>query len=183
MRIFPFVLNGPALVLALPLLCGSCATTNPTRGDPPRPDETFSESQEAADQFQVSFYGRAESDLGRAYDLALLRAAELTRQHDFCCFAVLDATNASSLRTYTAHRQVFVQGGPTPIGTYGVDPRVDNFHRFQAERFVSVDEPATYFRPGATLRIRCFAEQPEKPFTFNAAEQVRRLKSKYGIVP
>jgi hypothetical protein len=183
MRIIPFALNGPALFLAVSLLCSSCATTNTTRYVPPRSDETFSESQEAPDQFQVSFYGRAESDIGRAYDLALLRSAELTRKHGFCCFAVMDATNASSLRPYTAHRQVFVQGGATPIGTHGVDPRIDNFGRFQAERFVTVEEPATYFRPGAALRIKCFAGKPEKPFTFNAAEQERSLKSKYRITP
>jgi len=111
----------------------------------------------------------------------MLRAAQITRQQGFSCFAVLDADNASSLKTYTAHRQVFYQGNAGPYSA--LDPRIDNFNTFKPERFVTVEKPATLFRPGATVLIKCFVGKPDKPFTIDAADKERSLEAKYKMAP
>ncbi|HWX21935.1 MAG TPA: hypothetical protein VN578_18700 [Candidatus Binatia bacterium] len=180
------VTSPPRLLLPgiLSLLLCSCSTT-PPRYRPVERGETFSESRLAPDQFRVSFQGNAETDLGRAYDLALLHSAEIALQNGFACFATVDATNASTLRAYTAHRRVFVENGVYPQVPGPPQPPTPNYQGFAPHggSFVEVDEPATYFKPGATFTIKCFAEKPEKPFTFDAAPLLQSLKRKYNMPP
>src|SRR2546430_1266132 len=82
-------------VSLLVMLC-SCATAyRPAKNGA---DTGYSESQMALDQFQVTFQGNAHTSLEQANDFALLRCAEIARQHRFNCFAVIDTINTSSAK-------------------------------------------------------------------------------------
>jgi hypothetical protein len=47
--------------------------------------------------------------------------------------------------------------------------------------FVTYAETRDSFRPGTTLKIKCFKSKPQKPFTYDAAELEASLKAKYKL--
>lgn len=155
------------------LLCG-CAT-------PYRPMQNgtgFAEAQIAPDRFVVTFQGNSQTKSSQASDFALLRAAQLTLEHGFSCFAVTDVTNTSSVRTYVARQRIYTDyppnmglGPPTP---FGYDP-----YRFGY--IVEYQQPMVDFRPGERLWIHCFRTKPEKPFTYDATALEQSLRQKYKL--
>jgi len=173
-----FCLGGMAL-----LLLDSCATTY----RPLNNGAGYSDAVIGPDEFRVGFQGNGETSLERAYDFALLRAAEVTRGHGFSHFAVVDTENTSSARDYVSltrsYQQVspysaygaMVPNGPPLVSPYGAS--------YPDYRFVLVQtvEPRTYFKPGVNLRIKCFKSKPAKPFTYDASDMEASLRHKYGL--
>jgi hypothetical protein len=154
-----------AAAMAALCLC-SCAT--PYR--PLRAGKGFADSQIAPDQFLVSFKGNGQTSLERAYDFLLLRATEVSLQHGFPYFAVMDVTNTSSASRYTVRQQFYTDSAATgfgPVESYGSRGGI-----------VEVEEPHIYFQPGATLLVKCFTRKPDKPFTYEAAVLGQSLRRK-----
>jgi hypothetical protein len=169
-------MKGPQHVL-IPLatlwLC-SCAT--PYR--PLKSGTGFADVQLAPDLFQVSFQGNGQTTSEQVQDYALLRAAELTLQHGFSCFAVADITNTSSARPYNA-RQQFYTSYPPNMGLPPPTPVAD--FPYTPSYLIQYDEPRIYFRPGTSLRIKCYTTKPDKVFTYEAAVLQQSLKQKYKL--
>jgi len=147
----------------------------------------YADQQTAPDEFRVTFQGDGNTSLERVYDFAMLRAAEVTRQHGFSHFAVIGADNTSSVQKYTVpeHVQPDLSAAPrypitpslyTSVGLYpnavlAQDPRGT----------VRVpEETRLYCKPGTSLIIKCFNDKPNKPFTFDAAEVEQSLRRKNG---
>lgn len=169
--IFPYcrLILGTAAAFCL----SSCATSY----RPLKNGEGFTDSQVSADQFRIGFQGNGETSLERAYDLALLRAAEVTRGHGFNYFAVVDVTNTSSVQAYTARQIVHID---TPTARA---PVLGSIGSTQSGKLVRLEQPSLYCEPGTTLSLRCFATKPEKTFAYEASalEQSLRRKQKVGL--
>ena len=159
----------------LGLLCG-CAT--PYR--PMKHGTGFADEQIAPDRFVVTFQGNGQTKSVQANDFALLRAAQLTLEHGFRWFAVMNVTNTSSARAYTARQRFYAEYPPNmglpPPSPFGYDP-------YQFGYIVEYQQPMVYFRPGERLWIQCFQTRPEKPFPYDAAALERSLRQKYKLNP
>jgi hypothetical protein len=161
--------------MALVLLFGAgCAT--PYR--PARGGKGYEETRLAPDQFRVSFQGNGQTSSQQANDFALLRAAQLTLEHGFHYFAVIDVTNTTSARPYI-QRQQFYSDYPPYMGL--PPPALGASDPYRFGYIVEYEEPRIYFRPGIRLLIRCFARKPDKPFTYDAAALQQSFKQKYRI--
>ena len=90
----------------------------------------------------------------------------------------MDSINTSSAKRYTTRQQFYRPASPetglpipTPHGATLGNPVY----------IVEVEEPRIYFQPGTTLKIKCFAAKPQKPFTYDAAALEQSLKQKYKL--
>ncbi|HYG33508.1 MAG TPA: hypothetical protein VEC99_01910 [Clostridia bacterium] len=158
-----------ALVPAL-LLC-SCATDfRPAKKN----GSGYSDEQVAADQFRVGYKGKFDASLEDAYDFALLRAAQVTLQHGFSCFAVVDVTNTSSVKEFISRDRVYSGALEDPL--YG-----SFFGHPERGTFVTVEQKHQHCRPGTSLLIKCYQSKPETPFTYDAASLQATLKQKHKM--
>ena len=168
------------LFLALSLLC-SCST--PYR--PMKNGAGYSDQQAATNEFRVAFQGDGNTSLEKVYDFAMLRAAEVTRQHGFSHFAVIGADNTSSVQKYKIpeHFQPDLSTDPR----YPITPTLYTSPGQYPNAVLSQDPRGTvrvpeqtrlYCEPGTSLLIRCFAGKPAKPFTYDAAELEQALRTK-----
>jgi hypothetical protein len=148
------------------LICGCATSYRPAHGG-----KGYTDSQILSNEFSVGFQGNGQTTLEDVYDFALLRSAEVVLEHGGRFFAVMDASNTSSLHTFML-RQRYYSGAMAP-GGFGI-PAASGY-------IVDVQEPKTDFKPGTLLRIKCFAEKPVKPFTYDAAELRRTLRAKHGL--
>ncbi|HLH54786.1 MAG TPA: hypothetical protein VKY92_14330 [Verrucomicrobiae bacterium] len=159
---------------ALTLVVCSCATGY----QPLHSGKGYSDWPISTNEFAVSFIGNGETDAQRAADFALLRSAQVTLQHGFSRFAVLDVTNTSSARPYTVRQRYYTAVPPSkawpPFGLSGSWP-------YEQDYLMEYDQPRVFFKPGTVLRIKCFASKPEKPFTYDAAALQKSLKQKYKL--
>jgi hypothetical protein len=143
----------------------------------------YSESQIATNEFSVSFQGNGQTSLEQDYDFVLLRAAEVTLEHSFSNFAVMDVTNTSSAKPYTVHQRFYANTpaemslAPSALGF----PATSAGYSLSSGVIYDVKEQRIYFEPGTILRIKCFATKPEKPFTYDGAELRASLKRKYKL--
>jgi hypothetical protein len=170
-------------VLAAGLLC-SCST--PYR--PMKNGAGYTDQQAAPDEFRVTFQGDGNTSLERVYDFAMLRAAEVTRQHGFSHFAIIGADNTSSVQKYKIpeHVQPDLSAAPRSPGTpslYASPGLYPNSILSQDPRgTVRVpEETRLYCKPGTSLVIKCFTNKPAKPFTFDAAELEHSLRTKNSL--
>lgn len=152
------------LTLGMLLCLSGCATPyQPANGG-----NGYTDSQSASNEFTVAFQGNQHTTLEDVYDFALLRSAEVVLRQGYQFFAVLDAANTSSARSYIA-RQRYYAGAAAPgfgMVTGGI---------------IEVQEPKVAFRPGTVLRLRAFAEKPIKPFTYEALELQQTLATKHRL--
>jgi hypothetical protein len=119
--------------------------------------------------FKVTVEANGYTSQSKAADLALLRAAELTAQHDFRYFVVVSVADTSSGMTYqtptTTNATVSTRGN-TAYGTA---------QTYGGQTFFVVF-------PTPSLTILCFREKPDivGP-AYEASFVSRSLKTQYGI--
>jgi hypothetical protein len=162
--------RGGGIVFAMSLItaafiCGCATSYRPAHGG-----KGYTDSQIVSNEFSVGFQGNGQTSLEDVYDFALLRSAEVVLEHGARFFAVMDASNTSSLRTFML-RQRYYSGAMAPGG----------FMPAGSGYIVDVQEPKTDFKPGTLLRIKCFTEKPIKPFTYDAEELRRTLRAKHRL--
>jgi hypothetical protein len=114
----------------------------------------YSDNQLAPDVFRIDFDGNAFTSWRRTQDFAMLRAADVVREHNFKYFAITSGGNNS-------------YAGSTSIGPTYTQP--------------STGYPL--FNPVSALTIRCFNEKPEGTYTFDAVYLQQALRKKYNIKP
>jgi hypothetical protein len=148
----------------------------------------FSETQLSPDTFRVYFRGNGYTSGERAQDFTLLRASELTIQHGFTCFAILDEKNSTTSSSFTT-------SGYANTTAYGTGYSSGNVYLNQnggtyngtTSTYVNANTtytpPQTYVihRPQAGLSIKCFASKPDGVQTLDAAFLQQSLKQKYNI--
>ncbi len=161
-------------IAVLLVFVAGCAT--PYR--PARGGDGYQDSALAPDEFGVSFKGNGETSPQQANDFALLRASQVTLEHGFHYFAVIDVTNTSSARPYI-QRQRFYSDYPPYMGL--PPPALGGYGPYRFGYIVEYEQPRIYYRPGVRLQIRCFGAKPDKPFTYDAAALQQSIKQQYRI--
>jgi len=164
------------------LFCCSCATPY----HPAKNGFGYSDLQLGPDRFQIDYRGDGDTSLERANDFAMLRCAEVAQQAGFSYFAVVDTQNTSSVRKYTIPEQMraapystapgYVEPTSSQVGLAG-DPAMHP----QAPYVRVPSETGTFFKPGTSLVIKCFAAKPDKIFTFVASEVATGIRKKYRL--
>jgi hypothetical protein len=87
-----------ALIPAVLFITG-CGTTSYQRANSDD-DEGYSDSQLQPDIFRVNFKADSDTQKERAYDFVLLRAAEVSREHNFPYFAIMRSSNPATASSY-----------------------------------------------------------------------------------
>jgi hypothetical protein len=152
------------LAVAVVLMLAGCATSYQSKGLM----GGYSETQIAPDVFRVSFGGNGYTSGERAQDFTLLRAAELTLQHGFRYFIIVDEKNTTKVSTSTTPGYAYTSGS------------------FYRGRYVSssVYSPPTSYtseRPESGLLINCYAEKPALNNVLDANFLQQSLTRKYGM--
>lgn len=86
----------------------------------------YSETRLAPDLFRVSFAGNGFTSAQRAYDFALLRAAELTATYGFSHFALVNENSGHSTSRYYNQFLQSYQDSTNPALPYLLEPFVVN---------------------------------------------------------
>lgn len=88
-----------AALIPVVLFITGCGTT-PYQRASSDDDEGYSDSQLQPDIFRVNFKADNDTHKERAYDFVLLRAAEVTREHNFSYFAIMRSSNPATASSY-----------------------------------------------------------------------------------
>ena len=158
------------LILTILVLAG-CASTYEARskwadlwgGD------GFTDTQLGPDVFGVTFHGNEMTSSDRTSDFALLRGAELTLDHGFRYFIVMNESNSLSLTSHSRPTQ-FVPGVASPDNGWVPEPTV------------IPGQLTIGSKPSSRMVIRAFSERPQDSTAFYDAEFVARsIREKYHL--
>jgi hypothetical protein len=161
------------LISTFCLLLSSCANP-PTPYQPISRDGGYTQSKTGPNSYLVGFTGNPSTPYPRAYDFALLRAAQIGQQLSYSWFVVEGQADNSQ-------RQVLQ--GPTTSQTFGttVGPYGGTF----IGTTTTFPNQQTEFRPGVQLTVTYYNDQPTGHFlansVFNIAETIPSLQAKYGL--
>jgi hypothetical protein len=165
-------------------LLAGCATPYQSNGF----SGGYSETQFAPDAFRVVFRGNGYTSPERAQDFALLRASELTIQHGFTCFAIIDENDSTTTSSFTTpgHSETTAYGTGYSSGNIYLNPYGGTYSG-TSSAYVNANTtytpPQTYvfYKPRSGLLFRCFQTKPDGIFTFDAAFLEQSLTLKYHI--
>lgn len=132
----------------------------------------YSETRLDDNIFKVYFNGNGYTGGEKVADFTLLRSAELTLEHGYKYFAVIDSNSYSTYSAYT-----------TPITSHS------NFNAYSYGNSLSgtvsttTSGGQTYIaaKPGASNLIVCFKEKPTKLFSYDASFIYRNIIAKYKL--
>ena len=147
-----------ALVVSFFMLVG-CATSYQKKGF----SGGYSETQLAENMFRVNFGGNGYTGSEQATDFALLRSAELTLEHGYKYFVLVDE------RQSVEHHTTPVQSRTT--GHISGDTFTAN---------TSTSGGHTFKKPSSKNTILCFKEKPEQ-FSYDAKFVFQSIRTKYAI--
>ncbi len=148
----------------------------------------FSDTQFAPDAFRVVFRGNGYTSAERVQDFALLRASELTIQHGFTCFAIIDESDTTRTSSYTtpgyANTTASVTGsssGDVYLNPYGGTYSGTSSAYVNANTTYTPPQTYVFYKPQTGIMFRCFQTKPEGIFTYDATFLDQSLKQKYHI--
>jgi hypothetical protein len=148
----------------------------------------FSDTQYAPDAFRVVFRGNGYTSPERAQDFALLRASELTIQHGYTCFAIVDENDSTRTFSYTTpgHADTTAYGTGYSSGNIYLNPYGGTYSGTSSayvNASTTYTPPQTYvfYKPQTGLLCKCFQTKPDGIFTFDAAFLEQSLTQKYHI--
>ncbi|MGO8763261.1 MAG: CC0125/CC1285 family lipoprotein [Desulfobaccales bacterium] len=156
-----------ALYIVLLLLAG-CATSYQSKSLM----GGYSDTQLAPDVFRVYFKGNAYTSNERAQDLVLLRAAELSLQHGFKYFTIVDESSSTKVSSITT---------PGSAQTTGTVYGVGNYAQYSGTTTYTPSTTHFMFKPRTGLLIKCFTDKPDNVYTFDSAFVQESIKQKYDI--
>jgi hypothetical protein len=160
----------PVLVL---LCIVGCATSYQERGFL---SGGFSETQLDTNVWRVSFDGNSNTRDERASDFALLRGAELTLEHGYEYFVVVDSEVANRTGTLTMPTHQASHGTAT-VRHFGNTSQVS----MHGTTTTHGGETMNYSKPRRHITIVAAQERPADVFSYNARFIESELKAKYRI--
>ena len=124
------------------------------------------------DVFVVSFKGNRHTKKERVADFTLLRCAELTLEHEFQFFEIIQTDSLTSNEKVT-----FPSWTITRTTTKGVGKNARSIRTTK-----TVDgQTYTFFKSSASNIIACYKEEPVRKFVYNAEIIYKSITEKYGI--
>lgn len=171
------------LILGLVVFLMGCATGYHSVGY----TGGYSDMKVQDDIFKVSFSGNAYTNGARAADLALLRAAEVSRGNGYKYFVIMgedsDVTTASYTTPVTAQTTGSSFGTINTYG-YGYGNSSGTYHgTYSGTTQYSGGQTYHFNKPSTSLMIKCFKEKPENisGMVYDAEQIEANLKKAYGI--
>ena len=134
----------------------------------------YSDSRLAPNVFKVTFEGNGYTNKQRAGDLALLRGAELTLDHGFKYFVVIDGRVAEQTYQYYSPERTETK---MKIQTQG------NVTKVKANSYTYGGHVYNITTPSAENTIMAFKKRPQKVFSYDALYLYRKITEKYKIKP
>ncbi len=148
----------------------------------------YSDTELAPDLYQIIVRGDDIATMERVQDFALLRASELTIQHGFSYFAIVNQSNATSVSSVTTpgHADTTVQGSGQSSGNVYLNPYGASYSDTSSadvSAHTTYTPPQTHYIywPKTGLLVKAFQTKPAGFFTFDAAFLQQSLKKKYRI--
>ena len=135
----------------------------------------FSETQLAENMFRVSFNGNGYTGRNRVVDFTLLRSAELTLEHGFTHFVIIDSSQHTSVSTTTTPTTAHTTGSASMYGdtVYG-----------SSTTTVRPGKTRTISKPSSANTIVLFNGKPETgELSYDARFLFDSISKKYGITP
>lgn len=133
----------------------------------------FSETQLSENIFKINFKGNGYTHSERTEDFVLLRSAEITLDHGFTHFIIIDNKQSSDIRITTTPAQTTTYGSISSYGntTYG-----------SAQTITTGGNTVIIKQPSATNTIMCFNGKPtEYQVVYDAQLTRTNLSKKYGL--
>jgi len=162
------------LLLPIAMLLSSCVTPiQPTPYQPNGFGGGFTETQLDTNVFKVTFRGNGVTHADRAEDMALLRSADLTLQHGFTHFAIIDSKDREKHVGFTTPTQSLTSFNATAYGNtaYGTAHTTN----YGGQTF-HISKPST------TNTIMCFNGKPDiNGLVYDARFICNSLGSKYEV--
>jgi hypothetical protein len=148
----------------------------------------YSDTELAPDLYRVNIRGDDIATFERIQDFALLRASELTLQHGFSYFAIINERNAVSVSSVTTpgRADTTVQVNGQNSGNLHLNPNGASYSDMSSAYLNAqtiYTPPQTYhsFSPRTELLVKAFQTKPAGFFTFDASFLQQSLKKKYRI--
>lgn len=159
------------LVALLALALAGCATAYQKVGTDNTGGHSFRRLTE--DVFEVQFKGNGFTDSKRASDFALLRAAEICREHNFRYFSVIGEADASRVDTARIGGTSYTSGTVNNYGGFGT----------YSATTTHTGRDIPIYKPGSVITIRCYTEQPggHSGSVHEASEVIASLRAKYRM--
>ena len=120
--------------------------------------------------FRVGFVGNNSTSVERAHDLAMLRAAEVTKAHNFAYFVVIE-DNHTLVKSHTI-TPAHVRTRMRRIGPY-----------YTTEAVYTPPQVNEFAKPVSDILIHCFSEKPEGLTSCDADALQQDLRKKYKLKP
>ena len=127
----------------------------------------YTEVQLDDNVFRIMFQGNANTSRERASDFTLLRSAEITLNHGYKYFIVIDAKEYAEQSIYTT--PTTTTGSTSLYGNTGYS----SYTTYGGQTFLTA-------RPTSSNTILCYNEKPEG-FSYNAEFIVRTFRDKYKL--
>jgi hypothetical protein len=156
------------ILISIFVLLQGCATAYQKTGF----SGGYSETQLDKNVFNVSFRGNGFTSHERVADFTLLRSAELTLEHGYKYFAIINAKSYTSHSTYTTPTTSYTTGSAYGYGNYAYG---------SATTTTTGGQTYNISKPSASDTIVCFKEKPDAVFTYNAEFIYKNIRQKYGI--
>jgi hypothetical protein len=129
-------------------------------------------NQVSENEFKVGFWGNGFTSAKKAYDYALLRAAEVTQEYGFTHFAVNGQDDASSIDSVSM---------PSTSQTYGTASTYGDTTYYSGTTTTYKNDVAVY-KPGVVLIIKCYKDATSGVGRlYDAVALQKEIKAKYGI--
>jgi hypothetical protein len=154
-------------IFIIPFLFG-CATPYQQSGF----SGGFTETRIDKNIFKVSFAGNGYTSGNRAYDFTLLRSAELTLEHGYKYFVIIQSSDDTTVSAYRT---------PTTANTYANAHHYGSISSGQATTTISGGDTYVFVKPGLTNVIVCYKVRPKEGFSYDAVFLFNSLTSKYKI--
>jgi hypothetical protein len=130
----------------------------------------YSDTQLAPDVFRVVFRGNGHTDAERVQDFALLRASELTLQHGYVCFVLInEGSNVTPININT----------PGYAETTGSGSISGNRVTYSENTTYYPGQTYTFYKHETGLLIKAFTSKPENISTFDAEFLQQSIRQKY----
>ncbi|MGA4579833.1 CC0125/CC1285 family lipoprotein [Limisphaera sp. VF-2] len=129
----------------------------------------------APDTFRVSFAGNAYTSSRRAYEYALLRAAEVVAMNGFRYFCIVKAKEDSYVSTTVTPGYSQTTGYISNTSGGQAQVNVETMH--------IPPQVVTSSKPEVTLVVKAFQNKPDDHDVFDAPFLIQSLRAYYGLRP
>ena len=129
----------------------------------------YEELQLSENMFTVSFRGNGYTRKQRAIDFCLLRCAEITENHGYKYFTIVDQRNDIENSSYTTPSSSVTTGTVNSYG--GINAYTTNYG----------GQTYNISRPSASNTILCYKEKPRQGIAYNTDFLIKSISEKYQI--